>query len=317
MEGISRDGDAESFWLTMALYDATLTMREIYTWTGDTVSAEAMAQRASQLSGIVNTTAWDGDWYCYGMTGTGKSIGSRKNKEGRIHLNAQSWAIFSGLAGSERTARTIASVEHYLETPVGPALLAPPYDLEADEIGRIARLEPGTFENGAVYQHAVAFYILALLRAGLAKKAVDLFLRLLPTNPVNHDARRTSEPYCTGNFYCGPDHPRFGQNFFTWFTGNAAWLMRIGFDELLGVKAGLDGLVIAPTVPDSWTSWRVERTYRGCHYDVLFTRATGIDAMQISVDGQLLAGTVIPPSGKIRTTVTVRLPSAIPGSEKV
>ena len=298
----------------MALYDATLIMKEIYLWIGDPAAAEAMAQRASLLSDIVNTTAWDGDWYCYGMTGTGKPIGSHKNREGRIHLNAQSWAIFSGLANRERTAQTIAAVDTYLETPVGPALLAPPYDLEADEIGRIARLEPGTFENGAVYQHAVAFYILALLRAGRPDQAVNLFLRLLPTNPVNHDARRTSEPYCTGNFYCGPDHPRFGQNFFTWFTGNAAWLLRIGFDDLLGVKAGLDGIIINPNVPHTWDSWRVARTYRGCLYEVQFTRSTTVAQMQISVDGQPLRGAVIPPLTKARAAVEVQIPSVPAGT---
>lgn len=310
LEGISRDGDAESFWLTMALYDAMKIMQEIYVWVGDSAAAEVMTQRAAQLADIVNTGAWDGDWYCYGLTGTGKPIGSHRNREGRIHLNAQSWAIFSGLAGSERAARAIAAVEKHLETPVGPALLAPPYDLEADEIGRIARLEPGTFENGSVYQHAVSFYILALLRANRPESALDLFLRLLPTHAGNPDSRRTSEPYCTGNFYCGPGHPRFGQNFFTWFTGNASWLLRIGFDELLGVRAGLDGLIINPNVPKSWTSWRVARTYRGCHYEMEFTRSVDVDTMHITVEGKPLTGTVIPPLTLARAEVKVRLPAA-------
>lgn len=308
LEGISRDGDAESYWLTMALYDATVIMQEIYSWIGDHTAATLMAERAAQLTLIVNEVAWDGEWYCYGVTGSGKPIGSHRNREGRIHLNAQSWAIFTGLSDPHRTELAIAAVEKHLETPVGPALLAPPYALEADEIGRIARLEPGTFENGSVYQHAVSFYILALLRAGHHEQALDLFLRVLPTNPLNPDTRRTSEPYCTGNYYCGPGHSRFGQNFFTWFTGNAAWLLRIGFDELLGVKGGLQGLLIDPRAPLSWSNWYVTRVYRGCRYDLRFTRTDQVKDMQISVDGRPLSAPVIPPLSQPRASVEIKLP---------
>ncbi|MCE9613892.1 MAG: hypothetical protein K8T26_06415 [Lentisphaerae bacterium] len=312
LEGISRDGDAESYWLTMALYDALLTMQELYGFSGDPAAAGVMAQRADEIKRVVNASAWDGAWYRYGVTGRGQPIGSQENREGRIHLNAQSWAVLTGLADAERAALAIAAVDRHLESPVGPVLLAPPYVAEAKEIGRIARLEPGTFENGSVYQHAVTFYILALLRAGRHAEALDLFTRVLPTNPRNGDDRRTSEPYCTGNFYCGSGHPRFGQNFFTWFTGNAAWLLRIGFDELLGVRAGLEGLVIAPRVPAGWTEWRVEREYRGCCYELTFTRRADVQAMEIRVDGRRLEGAVIPPLTASRSVVDVRLPLAPP-----
>lgn len=308
LEGISRDGDAESYWLTMALYDAVMIMKRLYEWLDDQEAAGVMAERAAALARVVNTDAWDGEWYCYGVTGSGKPIGSHRNREGRIHLNAQSWAVFSGLADASRSTQAIEAVDRYLGTPVGPALLAPPYDLEAGEIGRIARLEPGTFENGAVYQHAVSFYILALLRAGRPDQALDVFRRLLPTNPENPDARRTSEPYCTGNFYCGPGHSRFGQNFFSWFTGNAAWLMRIGFDDLLGVRAGFDGLVIEPNVPSDWEHWSVERLYRGCLYEMTFDRSGAVDSLRITIDGQPVAGHVIPPLSRPRARVSVLLP---------
>ncbi len=305
LEGISRDGDAESFWLTIALYDAVRLMRELYLWLGNDQEAGRMRKRAETLSKVVNTKGWDGEWYIYGMTGKGEPIGSKRNREGRIHLNPQSWAVFSGLADERRTANAIESVEKYLETPFGPALLAPPYALDAKDVGRIAKLEPGTFENGSVYQHAAAFYILALFRAGKADKAVGCLERLLPSNPENHASRRTSEPYCTGNFYCGPGHPRAGQNFFTWFTGNASWLLRIGFDEMLGVKAGFDGLEINPKLPSGWNEIQVRRKYRECIYQLHFKRQPGIEKLIITIEGNPLPGNIIPPLKQDAAEVTI------------
>jgi cellobiose phosphorylase len=299
LEGISKDGDAVSVWLTMALFDAMQHMLELYAYTQNTARAEILRQRAEEIRRCIEEKAWDGAWYVYGFTGRGQPIGSARNREGRIHLNAQTWAVFSRLAGPERARTAMDSVRSYLDTPIGPALLAPPYVHEAAEVGRIARLEPGTFENGAVYQHAVTFKILADIALGDGASAYDTFRRTLPTNPENLDARRTSEPYCTGNFYCGPGHPRFGQNFFSWFTGNSAWLMRIGYDYLLGVRPDFAGLRLQPCVPSDWNEYDVKRRYRGCDYHIHFKRRAAPDQpRRLTVDGREVAGDVIPPQAK-------------------
>jgi cellobiose phosphorylase len=305
LEGISRDGDAVSAWLTIALFDAMQQMIEIYEHIGQQDRLDTLRERAAELQHIVNDVAWDGQWYVYGFTGTGRPIGSHKNREGRIHLNAQAWAVFSGLADRSRAETAMDAVEEHLATPLGPALLAPPYVHEGHEVGRIAKLEPGTFENGAIYQHAVAFHVFALLALGRAQEAVDTMLKILPTNPENFDCRRTSEPYCTGNYYCGPGHTRFGQNFFSWFTGNAAWFLRLGFDHLLGVRADFSGLEIAPCVPSHWHRFDVTRTYRGCTYHLTFTRASAGAPCGITVDGQPLPGRIIPPQTQSHCEVFV------------
>ncbi len=291
LEGISKDGDAESVWLTIALFDAMNLMVELYTNAGKVDRAEILRDRAAKIKKIVNEVAWDGKWYLYGFTGSGKPIGSSKNEEGKIHLNAQTWAVFSGLADEDRAKKAMASVDKYLATPLGPALLAPPYAEEADEVGRIANLEPGTFENGSVYQHAVAFYIYACTAIGDYEKAYKTFVNVLPTNPENFDCRRTSEPYCTGNYYCGPGHPRFGQNFFSWFTGNAAWLLRIGFDEILGIKSEINGLRISPGIPSEWEKFSVKKMFRNCRYKIVFDIKRNYN---IKVNGKKIKGNLIP-----------------------
>jgi cellobiose phosphorylase len=183
----------------------------------------------------------------------------------------------------------------------------PPYVDEGDEVGRIANLEPGTFENGSVYQHAVTFHIFALLAESVVdpEKAFATFAALLPTNPENFDCRRTSEPYCTGNYYCGPSHKRFGQNFFTWFTGNASWLLRAGFDEILGVKADFDGLRVAPKVPKGWREFSVVREFRDCVYEISFFRVADGERTRILVDGKPIEGNLIPIDGDKRRKVIV------------
>ena len=298
LEGISKHGHAESAWLTMALYHAQNITSSLCRHIGDTENSKKLSGRSEALKDALNTHAWDGDWFVYGFTDTGKPIGSKTNREGQIHLNAQTWAVFSGLADEGQIARINKAIDERLETKLGPMLLAPPYELEAAEVGRIARLQPGTFENGSIYQHAASFKVFSDLASGDYDRAVQTFSNLLPTHPENPDGRRTSEPYAMGNFYCGEGHPRHGQNFFTWFTGTPAWLLRAGFDEILGVKADYEGLRICPKVPSSWDSFSVNKLFRGTRYSIEFSRSKEEGEVGIWADGVKVIDNLILPTGK-------------------
>lgn len=272
IEGISKKGKAVSVWLTIALYHAQNLLADMYKYLEKQEKEKILRQRSKVLKKQVNTYGWDGNWYIYAFTDDGIPVGSHTNKEGFIHLNVNTWAMLSGLADKGKVKKILCSIDQYLNTDIGPALLYPPYREEGNLVGRIAGLEPGTFENGSVYQHAVTFYILACLRQGFTERAVAAFAHVLPTYEGNFDSRRTGEPYCTGNYYCGPSHQRFGQNFFSWFTGNAAWLLRIGFDQMLGVRADYDSLVIEPRVPAGWKEFYCQKRFRGVMYHIYFKR---------------------------------------------
>jgi cellobiose phosphorylase len=305
IEGISRKGPAVSVWLTMAVFHFQNLMSDLYKFLGEVQKVEKLDKRSAILKKNINRHAWDGQWYVYAFSGTGKPIGSHKNKEGRIHLNSNTWAIFTGIAGKERSKVVMRSIEKHLGTSLGPALLAPPYISEGDEVGRIAKLEPGTFENGSVYKHAVAFKVFADLENQDYEKAYRTFADILPTNPNNPDSRRTSEPYCLGNYYCGPSHERFGQNFFSWFTGSPAWLIRAGFEEILGVKADYKGLQILPKVPAHWNEFIVNRFFRGTEYNLKFERTQNGES-GIWVDGNKIRGNVIKPAVKKVVSIIVK-----------
>lgn len=305
LEGISKDGDAVSTWLTMAMYDAMKRLIKLYEYCGKTERATELKERTKEIKRVINDNAWDGEWYIYGFTGSGNPIGSKDNREGQIHLNAQTWAVFSGIADKERAKSAMTAVDKMLGTDLGPMLMFPPYVNDAAEVGRIANLEPGTFENASIYQHAVTFAIFACISNNDYEGAYRTMINLLPTNPDNFDCRRTSEPYCTGNYYCGKSHPRYGQNFFTWFTGNAAWLLRAGFDEILGVKAEFNGLEISPKVPSSWNGYEVKRKYRNCLYTINFKKSEIPISLQLKIDGNSIDGNIIPISKNNTCTVSV------------
>ncbi len=124
-----------------------------------------------------------------------RPFGSHRDEEGRIFLNAQSWAIISGTANPERTAACIDSVEKHLSTPSGPMMLAPAYTRMRTDIGKLSQKCPGRLENGSVYSHAVTFYAYALYlarRPGEAIAPLRMLLSGSETNPVTRSGQLPS-----------------------------------------------------------------------------------------------------------------------------
>ncbi len=69
---------------------------------GETVRAERWRRHAKALRASLEREAWDGDWYLRGFFDDGTALGSAKSGECRIDSIAQSWAVLSGAAMSER-----------------------------------------------------------------------------------------------------------------------------------------------------------------------------------------------------------------------
>ena len=57
--------------------------------------AREFKARAAEINQAVNRHLWDGQWFGRGITDDGVVFGTSKDKEGRIFLNPQSWAILS------------------------------------------------------------------------------------------------------------------------------------------------------------------------------------------------------------------------------
>lgn len=273
LAGINQNGTATSAWATMQAYWAQDCLAQIYEAMGDTQKAEIMRARNAEYKKIVREVAWDGNWYVYGFKSDGLPVGSSRCAEGKIYLNPQTWAIFTGIEDDPvRIKRMSRAVDVYLTTLFGPLLLYPPY-VNDKSCGTLGNQLPGTFANASVYLHAASFKVYSDVARGEYDEAYDTFMRIIPNHIDNPDSRRTSEPWCTGNVHFGPDSERFGMNLFSWFTATPAWLIHAGFDRILGVEAEFDGLHVTPHVPTDWDAYEVKRLWRGNTYRLSFRRA--------------------------------------------
>jgi cellobiose phosphorylase len=251
-----------------------------------------MRARSAEYKEAVNRVAWDGNWYTYAFFEDGEPIGSASNLEGKIHVNVQTWAIFSGIIDDPDKVRRIEkAMNRYLQTPFGPMLYYPPYVFHGERCGRLQRQRPGTYANGAIYNHSSGFKVYSDVARGDYDDALDTFQRAIPNHPDNSDMCRIGEPYAVGNVYFGINHPRMGMNLFTWWTATPAWLMHGGFEQILGVKAEYNGLMIEPHVPIDWNAYSVEKLYRGTRYRIRFERTDGETG--IWLDGVKQAGNCI------------------------
>ena len=313
-DALSRIGGEKgvSVWLSCACVYACRIMADLAEFLGKSADAAAFREVADDLTVKINAHAWDGQWYIYAINRDGLPIGSHANTEGRIHLNVNTWAIFSGVAAAAgREAQVWQAIEEQLATPIGHVLLAPPYTLASRaDVGRIADAVPGQFENGSMYTHGESFYLYALVRGGRS----DRWYQELPktmTSQLIPDIT-TGPPHQQSNYAAGPAHIGYGQNPFSNFTGSLAWY-RKGVEAVCGVIADFAGLVIAPRPPKAWNSYRVTKLFRGCRANVELKRgkalAVKVNGKEIAVSGNqaLIPAELLPSGATVQVSVEYAL----------
>jgi cyclic beta-1,2-glucan synthetase len=142
-------------------------------------------------------------------------------------------------------------------------LLDPPFDAARPNPGYIAGYPPGLRENGGQYTHAALWVAMAFARLGGGEEAFEYFHML---NPVNHARTRAdAERYHVEPYVVAADiaaHPdRVGRGGWTWYTGSAGWMHRVGLEEILGLRRRGDVLEVSPCIPASWPGfnarWRL------------------------------------------------------------
>ncbi len=263
-DGLSAAGleeKGESVWLAHFLAGLLADWNEIHRRSGKAAFAADYDQRHARLVDAINTHAWDGEWYWRATLDDGSCIGSRENRNGRIYLNAQTWAVLNDVAPPDRAAACMRAVHEHLVRDSGALLLAPAYDTPDERIGYITRYAPGLRENGGVYTHAATWAIAAACKM----KDAELVARLLHSiDPTNKDPERYwAEPYVLPGNVDGPDSPLNGRAGWTWYTGSASWLHRVVAEWVLGVRPTWDGLLVDPCLPPQWKRARVVRPWRG------------------------------------------------------
>jgi len=293
LDGIGRGGRGVSVWLSMAVVYFSQELLRLAEHIGDEEGAARLRRYVRVLTRNINEHAWDGHYYVYGFDDKGHAIGTRRNREGRIQLNVNTWALLSGVAKAAGRAGTVIRSIKQLDTPIGHLLVTPPYTAASKHVGRIADILPGMFENGAVYTHGQSFYIAAMLKAGMGTEAYKAIKATLPNGTVPDIS--TAPLHQQTNFAVGKAHESFGQHLYTNFTGSLAWYRRT-IEWMLGVVPDLDALVINPCIP-RWEMYQVVRRWRKGEYHVTVRNPKRLEngVKAIRVDGELIEGNRIKP----------------------
>lgn len=294
MNMVGYKGRGVSGWLTVAAAYAMKLWAGISADAGRTDAATRWRTAARQLNDAANTHLWDGDWFARGITDDGVVFGVKADTEGRIYLNPQSWAMLGGAASDEQRQKMLAAIDAQLETPHGVAMFNPPYSSMRDDVGRVTQKHPGSAENGAIYNHAAAFYIHALYDIGDADRAYSALRRMIPGPDLADVQQRGQLPVFIPNYYRGAhqQYPRTaGRSSQLFNTGTAAWAYRSVIEGLCGLRGHAEGLLVKPQLPSGWQHLNAEREFRGARFH-LQVRRTGQAC--VLLDGQPL------PDGLVR-----------------
>ena len=156
----------------------------------------------------------------------------------------------------------------------------------------------GKKENGAVFNHPTAWLIQAECMLGRGDEAFYYYKRLLP-NRMNQDVYK-AEPYVYSQYITSDEHDYPGRASHSWQTGTAAWMFRINFDYILGIRPHYKGLEINPVIPSNWKQFKAERVFRGKRYVIEVENPDGVQSgvKEVLVDGVKIEGNIISPSDK-------------------
>jgi cyclic beta-1,2-glucan synthetase len=302
-DGLNRvgiEGRGESIWLGWFLHATLTCFAAICELVGDGKQANRYRQQARDLRQALEANAWDGNWYLRAYYDDGMPLGSVENRECQIASIAQSWAVLSGAADPARAAQAMDAVADRLVRHNDQLVLlfTPPFDKTTHDPGYIKGYPPGIRENGGQYTHAALWTVWAFAEMGQGDRAGGLF-RLL--NPIYHSdtpekvMRYRVEPYVVAaDVYSVPPHT--GRGGWTWYTGAASWMYRLGLEAILGLRRVGKALQIRPCIPRDWPSY--ELTYRNgeTFYWIRVENPDGVNrgVKQVTLDGKVLSGGDIP-----------------------
>ena len=297
MNRVGSNGKGESVWNAWFLIATLNDFATVADSRGDADRAATCRTRAEQLRSATEATAWDGQWYLRAFFDDGTPLGSARNDECQIDSIPQSWATIAGMADPARALQALDSVDRLLvhAGDGGQILLfTPPFDRGKLQPGYVRGYVPGVRENGGQYTHAATWLVLANARANRGGRAVELFGLL---NPIQHAldpeavARYKVEPYVVAADIYG-QQPHTGRGGWTWYTGSASWLYRVGVEAILGFHLRGDKLAIAPKIANHWAEFTIRYRYRTTRYEI---QVTNPDRVEYGVRSATLDGQPIDP----------------------
>jgi len=263
----------------------------------------------AEMKARMDPCAWDGEWYVMYFDHEGKPVGSHENRYGRIHLNAQSWAVLSGFAPAEHARQAMDSVYEHLSTKYGIKLSTPGFNGYDPKFGGVTTYPPGAKENGGIFLHPNPWAMIAEAMLGHGDRAYEYYSQINPAAKNDIAEVYEVEPYVYAQNILGDEHPQFGLGRNSWLSGTASWCYQAGTQWILGIRPEYTGLCIDPCIPSSWSGFEAVRRYRGVRYEIHVERRGTGNGMMLEVDGRAIQGKIIPlpPTGTKIVNVTVKV----------
>ncbi len=295
MNRVGIQGRGESVWLGWFLYSVLKRFAPFCAQRADSERATAYERQADHLQAALETAGWDGQWYRRAYDDDGIPLGAAQNLECQIDSIAQSWAVLSAAGDPTRARQAMSAVAEHLARPEDQLLLlfTPPFDRTVRDPGYIKGYPPGIRENGGQYTHAAIWAVWAFAQLGQGNRAGELF-RLL--NPISHsDTPEKAEKYRVDPYVVAADvysvAPHVGRGGWTWYSGSASWMYRLGIEGILGLKRKGNRLEIDPCIPDDWRDY--DATYRDGEtvYNIHVHNPHGVNrgVVQITLDGGIVS----------------------------
>ena len=296
MNTVGNKGMGESVWLGWFLISILKKFIPVCRLMEDFDRAQAYREATDRLQENMERNAWDGSWYRRAYFDDGTPLGSVHNSECMIDSISQSWSVISGAAKPHRMEEAMDAVQKYLvDSNEGIIkLLTPPFDKGDLHPGYIKGYVPGVRENGGQYTHAATWAVMAFALLGKGDKASELFHML---NPVNHTrteleySRYKTEPYViAADVYSVLPHT--GRGGWTWYTGAAGWLYKVGLENIAGFRKKGDRLHINPCIPKNWDGFEIDYRMEQAVYHIQIKNPDSLNCgvSYIAVDGKPCLG---------------------------
>lgn len=252
----------ESTFVAFQLYYAMSMMHELAENRGDSEYAKYITKVQGELSDALEK-CWDEDRFIRGIREDGVIVGAKKDPEANMWLNPQSWSVISGFASKEQADKAMQSVADILDTPYGAKLLEPPYKKHYFDGALMHIFNPDTKENGGIFSQSQGWLILAESLLGHGDAAFRYFMESSPAAMNDKAEIRVMEPYVHGQFTESKASPYAGRSHVHWLTGTASTVMVGCTEGICGMRPDADGLVISPSIPSEWDSFKMTKKFRG------------------------------------------------------
>lgn len=269
-------GGGESAMVSFLLYWALGNFIECAQYAKQYEDVTKYTKMKDDVKQACDNMLWDKEWYIRGITKNGKKIGTMEDKEGKIHLESNTWAVLSGSASLEKGKLSMDSVDRYLFTPYGIMLNGPSYTSPDDDIGFVTRVYPGLKENGAIFSHPNPWAWAAECLLGRGDRAMKFYDALCPYYQNDKIEIREAEPYSYCQFVVGKEHTAFGRARHPFMTGSAGWAYYATTHYILGIRPEFDHLTVDPCILASWKEFEVKRSFRGATYHIKVSNPDGV-----------------------------------------